>query len=210
MRGFGIHRLNPRPNLTMFIPSGLAISAFPAIGNLTQETSTKTIKTIMKISSLIHAEKFIPKKAVSAAHPLFPSDQVFLWLPGLPGAELPFCSCNEAPNVPVSEGQSSDGQADPYDSDGNLNSPPFPVSHRTYVSWHTHISPPVAFHPVPLTRFLSIAEMEGIARKVLKVTCAELSGNSHLLSVLRNENKCYILYFLARMGVLMGVNPHRR
>ena len=186
------------------------MSAISIIGNQTQETSTKIIKTIMKIASLTHAEKFIPKKAANAAHPLFPSDQVFLWLPGLSGTELPFCSCNEAPDVPVLEGQSSDGQTDPYDSDGNLNSPPFPVSHRTYVSWHTHVTPPVAFFPIPIKRFLSIAEMEGIARKVLEVTGAELSGNSHLLSALRNENKCYILYFLARMGVLMGVSPHRR
>lgn len=189
----------------MVKPFGLAMSAIPTLGILTQELSTKTIKTIMKIAALTHAENFIPQKAPTGAHPLFPSDQVFLWLPGQPGAELPFCSCNEALEVEVSE-----GQADPYDSDGNLNSPPFPVSHRTYVSWHTHVTPPVAFHPVPIKRFLTIAEMEDIARKVLEVTGAEPSGNSHLLSALRNENKCYILYFLARMGVLMGVNPHRK
>lgn len=192
----------------MFKPSGMAMSVISNIGILTQETSTKTIKTIMKIASLTHAEKFIPKKAATAAHPLFPSDQIFLWLPGMPGTELPFCSCNEAPGAPVLEGQPSDG--DPYDSNGNLNSPPFPVSHLTFVSWHTHVTPPVAFHPVPIKRFLSIAEMEDIARKVLEVTGTQLSGNCHLLSVLRNENKCYILYFLARMGVLMGVSPHRR
>lgn len=179
-----------------------------------RDSITKTIdenyQNIMKIASLTPAEKTTPKKAASAAHPLFPAEQVFLWLPGQPGAELPFCSCNEAPDIPVSEGRPIIEWEERYDSDGNLSSPPFPVSHRTYVSWHTHVTPPVSFHPIPIKRFLSIAEMEDIARKVLEVTGTELPGGSHLLSILRNEYKCYILYFLARMGILMGVNPHRR
>lgn len=164
----------------------------------------------MKISPLTSVEKVLPKKHESSAHPLFPSEQVFLWLPGLPGPELPFCSRNHAPGVAMTEGLPSNQQVDLHDGNGNLNSPPFPVSHLTYVLWHTDVTPPVSFHPVPLKRFLSIAEMEDIARSVLEVTGAKISGNSHLLSILRNEYKCYILHFLARMGVLAGVTPHRR
>ena len=153
--------------------------------------------------------KNVPQKVTPAAHPLYPSDQVFLWLPGLPGLELPFCSCNhEVPNTVTADGIFM--SEDLHDIDGNLHAPPFPVSHRTFVSWHTHVTPPVSFHPVPIKRFLSIAEMENLARKVLEVSGEKLSGNAHLLSILRNEYKCYILYFLARKGLLEGVVPHRR
>jgi hypothetical protein len=163
----------------------------------------------MKIAPLTPSEKSTLNKAAPSAHPLFPADQVFLWLPGLPGPELPFCSCNVAPVIAVADGQSTDDE-ELYDSNGNLISPPFPVSHHSYVSWHTHVTPPIPYYPIPLKRFLSIAEMEDVARKVLEVTGAKLSGNCHLLSVLRNEYKCYVLHFLARMGVLAGVTPHRR
>ena len=160
------------------------------------------------VSDRIRLREIAPEKSVRSAHPLFPSHQVFLWLPGLPGPELPFCSCNEAPDL-TNEDTAFPNEA-LHDSEGNLYAPPFPVSHRTYVSWHTHVVPPVPFHPVPIKRFLSIAEMEGLARKVLEVSGHQLSGNSHLLSILRNQYKSYILCFLAHMGVLEGVTPHRK
>lgn len=155
-------------------------------------------------------KQITPEKATPSAHPLFPSHQVFLWLPGLPGPELPFCSCNEAPDTLATDEMSAFPNDTLHDSEGNLYAPPFPVSHRTFVSWHTHVTPAVPFHPVPITRFLSIAEMEELARKVLNVSGEQLSRNAHLLSMLRNQYKSYILCFLARMGVLEGVTPHRK
>ncbi|MES2922540.1 MAG: hypothetical protein V4819_13390 [Verrucomicrobiota bacterium] len=157
----------------------------------------------------IHPKANVQQKVTPAAHPLYPSHQVFLWLPGMAGQELPFCSCNrEAPGIAIEDGVFASD--DLHDSEGNLHAPPFPVSHRTFVSWHTHLTPPVSFHPVPIKRFLSISEMEDLARKVLEVSGEELSGNAHLLSILRNEYKCYILYFLARSGLLDNTTPHRK
>lgn len=168
----------------------------------------------MKFASLatqdqLAPEQLVPQKITPAAHPLYPAHQVFLWLPGMPGPELPFCSCNhEAPDIATAdEGFPNEAL---HDGEGNLHAPPFPVSHHTFVSWHTHVTPPVSFHPVPIKRFLSIAEMENLARKVLEVSGGKLSGNAHLLSILRNEYKCYILYFLARTGLLESLTPHRK
>lgn len=157
----------------------------------------------------LQPKKRIPQKATPVAHPLYPADQVFLWLPGLSSVELPFCSCNhEAPCIAIASGDFPDESL--HDGEGNLHAPPFPVSHSTFVSWHTHVTPPVSFHPVPIKRFLSIAEMEDLARQVLEVSGRELSGNAHLLSILRNEYKCYILCFLSRMGLLASLTPHRK
>ena len=160
------------------------------------------------VSDRVALQATPPEESTRAAHPLFPSHQVFLWLPGQPGPELPFCSCNEAPDLTMEATNFPNDSL--HDSEGNLYAPPFPVSHRTFVSWHTHVIPPVPFHPVPIKRFLSIAEMEGLARKVLEVSGHQLSGNDHLLSILRNQYKSYILCFLAHMGVLEGVTPHRK
>ena len=156
----------------------------------------------------IQPKKRIPQKAIPVAHPLYPAHQVFLWLPGQSGMELPFCSCNnEASGVIASEDCSDEAL---HDGEGNLHAPPFPVSHSTFISWHTHVTPPVSFHPVPVKRFLSIAEMEDLARQVLEVSGRKLSRNDHLLSILRNEYKCYILCFLSRMGLLASLAPHRK
>ena len=160
------------------------------------------------VPNRIRPRQQVPEKSSCSAHPLFPSHQVFLWLPGLPGPDLPFCSCNKAPDLALGDTAFSNEAL--HDSEGNLYGPPFPVSHHTYVSWHTQVSPPVPYHPVPIKRFLSITEMEGLARKVLEVSGHQLSGNAHLLSILRNEYKSYILCFLAHMGVLEGVTPHRK
>ena len=160
------------------------------------------------ISEGISPEKALLKSAPLTAHPLYPANQVFLWLPGLPGQELPFCSCNEAPVVSVQGGIVASDVL--HDREGNLYAPPFPVSPHSFVSWHTHVTPPIPFHPVPIKRFLTIAELEGLARKVVEVSGEQISANSHLLSILRNEYKSYILYFLAHMGVLEGVTPHRK
>ncbi len=193
----------------------------PGHGNIKQrDNPTK----IMNFASLLAQQDLAPeqlapheiqpKKRVSlkvppAAHPLYPANQVFLWLPGSPGLELPFCSCNhESPETPIATRVFTSENL--HDSEGNLHAPPFPVSHQTFVSWHTHVTPPLSFHPVPITRFLSIAEMEELARKVLEVSGEELSRNAHLLSILSNEYKSYILHFLARMDLLEGVTPHRR
>lgn len=168
----------------------------------------KTTAQEQHLSARIRRQEAGPDKATCPAHPLFPANQVFLWLPGLPGPELPFCSCNEAPNLTPEDTTSPNDAL--HDSEGNLYAPPFPVSRHTFVSWHTHVTPPVPFYPVPIKRFLSIAEMETLARKILEVSGEVLSGNAHILSILRNEYKCYILYFLAHMGILEGTPSHSR
>ena len=156
-----------------------------------------------------HPETGTAQKVTPAAHPLYPSHQVFLWLPGLASGELPFCSCNRAaPEIAVLDGIF--GIENLHDDEGNLHAPPFPVSHCTYISWHTHVTPPVSFHPVPIKRFLSIAEMEDLAHKVLEVSGEKLPGNAHLLSILRNEHKSLILCFLARLGLLECLSSHRK
>ncbi len=166
----------------------------------------KPTATNQQISTRTDPQESGPSQSTRAAHPLFPAHQVFLWLPGLRGPELPFCSCNEAPNLTLEDTHLTNESL--HDSEGNLYAPPYPVSRHTFVSWHTHVTPPVPFHPVPIKRFLSISEMEALARKVLEITGENLSGNSHLLSILRNQYKSYILYFLGQTGVLEGAVPH--
>ncbi len=67
------------------------------------------------------------------AHPLYPVDQVFLWLPGFPGKERLYCNYNAA------QGNSASAEARPYqpeqlhDRNGAYYSPLFPINPGTYI-----------------------------------------------------------------------------
>jgi hypothetical protein len=136
-------------------------------------------------------------ETVRPAHPLFPPHQVFLWLPGLPGENLPYCTYNERLL------ESKDELAFLLDSDRDENnarySPPFPVSRQTYIMWHSDTVPPFPYHGVPISRSLSAAEMEKLARRVILMKEEKPSDYPQLLSVLINQNKIYIYLALAEM-----------
>lgn len=146
----------------------------------------------------------------SPAHPLYPADQAFLWLPGFPGKDRPYCSYNGACGIPESEEERRFQHEFLRDGKGAFFSPPFPVNQRTFISWHTQVSPPVPYHAIPVRRPLSFKEMEQLARQVAEVTDELSISKGRLLSVLRNENKTYVLLFLSRMNLLAGPTPHRR
>jgi hypothetical protein len=136
---------------------------------------------------------------VKPAHPLFPPHQVFLWLPGLPGEKLPYCTYNERLLEPNSE------MVFMHDSDRDDNSarysPPYPVSRQTYISWHSDTNPPFPYHAVPIARSLSAEEMKELARRVILMLEEKPSNYPELLRALTNQNKIYIYLALAEMGL---------
>jgi len=103
---------------------------------------------------------------------------------------MPFCSCYERTAV------------HPVVADPSAVHPPFgraPVDHAP---------PQFLFHPVPVTHFLSIDELEELARNVKLATRADPMNADHLLSILRTEHHSHIVWFLARMGALAAMPPH--
>ncbi len=121
---------------------------------------------------------------IPSATPLFPPSQAFLWLPDKPGLDIPFCSCDEVPRSPTAR------SGEPL-HDGER-----------------YLSPPLPFHPIPINRFLTLDELQELAREVRRATGASPMKLNHPLDVLRNENKGYILVFLARKNLLSGGAPH--
>lgn len=137
-----------------------------------------------------HADRFGP---YHSAHHLFAPNQIFLWLPGLPGEQCAFCSYNWAGGHDSVLSFTSS-----RDSNEALYSPPYPVSQETYVCWQTNVQPPFPFHAIPIVRSLSIFELKEIGRCVLAL--AEETGDP--IAVLRNDRKTAILVILAKMGLL--------
>jgi hypothetical protein len=127
--------------------------------------------------------------------PPFPADQVFLWLPGQAGAVMPFCSCYEriAASPVVADPPAPPGSAVPHFGSAPADYAP----------------PQFLFHPVPVTHFLSIDELEELARNVKLTTRADPMNNDHLLSILRAEQYSHIVWFLARMGALAAMPTQR-
>lgn len=100
----------------------------------------------------IRAISDVPKRA----HSLFPVDQAILWIPGFAGYETPYCSQNILEEA---------GHMQPWD-DQQSSRTRFAVSPETYIAWHTDVSPAFPFHPVPILRELSDAEMLDLTRHV--------------------------------------------
>ena len=165
-------------------------------------------------SSLKSAKRAVPQEsllsvalATKSAHPLFPADQVFLWLPGLPGEQLAHCTYNEDRGMPESYDFRRTNRLPLFDENRVRYSPPFPVSSETCIAWHTNVMPPFPFHPIPIARSLSAAEMGFLARRVHFLANQNAVEGTNPLQILRNDRKCYVLAALAEMGLLAGRIP---
>lgn len=148
--------------------------------------------------------------AIKPAHLLFPPDQAFLWLPGLPGDQVAYCTYNESHGNPESiESTESRRISRKPDRDENqaLYAPPYRVSTATYIAWHTNVTPPFPFHPVPIARSLSEAELETLGRHVLFLANPNTDQHGDPLQSLRNDRKCLVFAALAAMGCLAGSVP---
>lgn len=139
---------------------------------------------------------FLNRQSTSAsAHPLFLPTQAFLWLPGFSGHGEPFCSYNYG--WERGRGETS---ASPVAEDSGIPlHPAHPVSQASFIAWDITVVPPFPYHPVPVVRPLSPAEMEELARKVTEVS-REASGQG--VHPVRSENKHVVLAILAQMGLL--------
>lgn len=144
-----------------------------------------------------------------AAHPLYPVEQVFLWLPGFPGKERAYCTDNAAQGISVSSGPPIYHDDRLHDRNGAFHAPRFAINPGTYICWHLHVSPPVPFHGVPINGSLSTAEIGELAQQVLLASGEEPAMYPDPLKLLRNDRKCFILVSLSRMGLLSGSIAHR-
>ena len=149
----------------------------------------------------------LPALAVKSAHPLFPPDQVFLWLPGLPGDQVAHCTYNESRDNPGPSVGPRTRRLPVRDANHASFAPPYRVSAESFIAWHTGVTPPFPFHPVPIARTLGAGELEELGRRVhmLATNNADAPGNP--LQVLRNNCKCFVLAVLAEMGYLAGPVP---
>jgi len=145
-----------------------------------------------------------------SAHPLYPVEQVFLWLPGFPGEERPYCTYNEAQGIPALSGARLYQPERLHDGNGAFYSPLFPIDAGTYVCWHLHVAPPFPFHGVPVTHSLTAAEMGELAQRVMLASEEEPALFPDPVTLLRNDRKCFVLACLSRMGLLSASVPHRR
>ena len=115
---------------------------------------------------------------------------------------MPYCTYNES-RVEQPPGETWLRREEPRDSNMAPLSPPYPVSKETYISWHNNVSPPFPYHPVPLVRSLSPAEMRELAARVIRLMEADPAEyRQQPLRVLKNDRKCYILTSLSAMGLL--------
>lgn len=134
-----------------------------------------------------------------STHTLYPSSQPFLWLPGFSGEEHPYCTYNNEP----AECNGSDPEAPPSrDEKGARYAPPFPVSTETQVSWHTDVTPPYPYHPIPVAHTLSDRELDELGRNVIHLLEEASDTVPDLRQALRNCYKSHIVVALSRMGLL--------
>lgn len=137
-----------------------------------------------------------------SAHPLFPSTQAFLWLPGFAGDERPYCSHNEFREHPGGFDKRRYEFLPVQDENGAFFIPPFPVSPETYISWHTNVTPPYPYHPVPVARTLTTGEMEELGERVIRLLGENPDSFPDARAVLRNEHKSTVVAGLAGMKLL--------
>jgi len=142
-----------------------------------------------------------------SAHPLYIPEQAFLWLPGLPGEELPFCSYNAAPRKPSREALHETDRRDAKDTrdaNGAPLSPPYPVSRETFIAWNTRENPHFPYHPVPLAHTLSEAEMITLGKRVAAILGLDPKNplSPDPLQLLKDENKPEITTALSNLGLL--------
>lgn len=139
----------------------------------------------------------------ASAHPLYSPEQAFLWLPGLPGEEQPFCSYNAAPRKPKDAKEGRDEEP-ARDANGAPLVPPYSVSQETFIAWDTRHQPHFPYHPLPIARTLSTDEFTDLGNRVTDIL--GYSEDAPLrptpLEVLKDENKEEILAALSEMGLL--------
>lgn len=137
-----------------------------------------------------------------SAHPLFPPEQAFLWLPGFDGEEEPYCTYNEFRAHPAAFDIRRFNHLPTQDEDGVSYIPPYPVSPETYISWHTNVNPPYPYHPIPLLRPLVADELIALGRAVLKLTGKNKADCPDPVRILTNAHKSAILSGLTDLGLL--------
>ena len=140
--------------------------------------------------------------AVESAHPLFPAEQAFLWLPGLPGDEAPYCTYNECRGDRSGAEERWINGLMLRDERGACYAPPYPVSRETHIMWRTNISPPFPYHAVPVTRSLSHEEIQEVACAVRRLLDADSKTDSAPVAILRNDCRDQILVVLSSFGLL--------
>jgi hypothetical protein len=148
--------------------------------------------------------KLVPPNATQGAHPLYPVEQVFLWLPGFRGAGHPYCTYNATRGTSASNGLQLHQSVRHQDENGAFYSPLFPINLGSYVCWHLNVSPPVHFHGLPVIRSLSAADFGELAQQVLLSSEEEPNNYSDPLTLLCNSWKCHVLASLSIMGLLSG------
>jgi hypothetical protein len=141
-----------------------------------------------------------PMLEATPAHPLFPAEQAFLWLPGFRGGRLAYCTHNRMPAAGSTLDSLYPNQLG-RDENGASYSPLFPVSKETYISWHLNVTPPFPYHAVPIARTLSSAELLELAKRVIALREEKLQDYPQPLQVLTNENKIFIYLSLTAMLV---------
>lgn len=143
-----------------------------------------------------------PNDRNRSAHTCFPPSQAFLWLPGFAGEQQPYCSYNEFREHPGAFDRRRAELQPERDSNGAFYIPPFPVSRETHISWHTNVTPPYPYHPIPLTLTLSTEETVDLGRRVMDLLGSNTPSRSDPREILRNEYKCAILVALAEIKLL--------
>ncbi len=120
---------------------------------------------------------------------------------------MAYCTYNEACGNPGAPDDRRIRRKPVRDENHAFHAPPYRVSAETFVAWHTDVTPPFPFHPVPIARTLGAAELEELGRRVhfLATNNADVPGDP--LQVLRNSRKCFVLAVLAEMGYLAGSVP---
>ncbi|MES2921921.1 MAG: hypothetical protein V4819_10250 [Verrucomicrobiota bacterium] len=94
------------------------------------------------------------------------------------------------------------------DQNQALHAPPYRVSTESFIAWHTDVTPPFPFHPVPIARTLGAAELAELGRRVHLLANHQTDLHVDPLRILRNDCKCFVLAVLAGMGLLAGKVPH--
>lgn len=153
-----------------------------------------------------HLERAATKKF----HPLFPASQAFLWLPGLAGKEVPFCSYNMRPCDDAEPDVQPLSEADAADANGAPFCPPFQISTRTFVAWDERSWPAFPYYPIPIRRTLAAEEIQQIGRRVLRLVGLECAPDLDPLQVLKNDYKCYVFAVLSRLEMLTGTVHDQR
>ena len=160
-------------------------------------------------SSLEHFPRLISAEISQVAHPLYPVEQVFLWLPGFAGEEHPYCSYNEVEGTTNIFTTRLYQEERLHDTNGAFYSPLFPIDPGTYICWHLDVTPPMPFHGVPVIHSLSVLEMAELAQQVLIASEEDPAAYADPLIQLCNNRKSFILATLARMGLLSTGSCYR-